>query len=80
MHALAQALLIRMASDEIDGSSLEFPALDSSLEVDLAEVLVVSLLGGIGTIEVEEGSTSEVSFPWVVNQEVHDCFLCTAAA
>lgn len=59
---------------------LELTALESSLEVKLAEIRVVSLSGGIGPVEVKEGSTSEVNLAWVINEHGHNEFLCTASA
>ena len=63
-----------------DSSELELTALALSFEIHLAEVDVVSLLSRICAIEVEECSTTEVGFTRLVNDEVNDSFLSTAAA
>ena len=61
-------------------SILELSALELSLEVYLAEVRVVGLLGSIQSLEVEEGSASEVNLAWVINEHGHNEFLSTASA
>jgi hypothetical protein len=55
-------------------------ALNTSLEIKLAEVGVVLLLDGPTTIEVEESCTTEVYLSWMINESTHNVFLDTAAA
>lgn len=61
-------------------SILELTALEPSLEVYLAEVRVVGLLGSPQSLEVKEGSASEVNLAWVINEHGHNEFLSTASA
>jgi hypothetical protein len=61
-------------------SESEFFALESSLEIELAEVLSVSAVDSPTTIEVEESCTSKVDFSWVIYESTHNEFLDTAAA
>jgi hypothetical protein len=61
-------------------SVLELTTLELSLEIELAKVLVVRLLGGPIAIEVQECCTAKVDLPWLVNEEIDDHFLSTAAA
>ena len=61
-------------------SMLELVALESSLEVELAEVEAVGLLHLVVSVEVEEGCTTEVHLLRAVNEEVQDLLLKATAA
>ena len=57
----------------------ELVALEFALEVELAEVGVVCRLSLDSVVEVEESTATEVDLPWVINDEVDNELLCTAA-
>lgn len=59
---------------------LKFSTFAPSLEVKLAEIAVVSLLNCDISVEIKECCTSEVDFPWVIDESIDDKLLCTAAA
>jgi hypothetical protein len=61
-------------------SVLELSALESSLEIELAEVMAVGLVHLLVSVKVEESCTAEVYPVWVINDEVDDLLLETAAA
>ena len=58
---------------------LELSALESPLEVELAEVESIVALGCPCPVHVEEGRTPEIDLAWVINYEV-DYFLLNTTA
>jgi hypothetical protein len=69
-----------MMKEERDCSELELLALEASLEVELAELLVIGALNCPLTIEIDESCTTEVELLWVIDQTTHNVLLDTAAA
>ena len=61
-------------------SVLELIALESSLEIELPEVLSVSAGDSILTVEVEESCTAEVDLAWMINESANNEFLDVEAA